>query len=187
MEILSVFGILAAAAIGFLFGRKYSSNQVEKDRLEQQLKEKTLELETYHSKVNTHFEKTSQLFNHVSDSYQSLYDHMAKSSSALCANPTFQSLPKAEEETAKIEENMVFKQAVKNPKPFNANNLYNAYNDQDASNEEKNKSDIPVDDNKVVEISSAKEDINAQALDYAIKEKGTINHNSLDIEEAKNP
>jgi len=41
-------------------------------------------------------------------------------------------------------------------------------------------------DNKVVEIASAKEDSSAQALDYAIKKEGVINHNSLDIDGVKN-
>jgi len=185
MEILSAIAIIAAATAGFLFGKKHSSNEEEKNRLEQQLKEKSAELEAFHSKVNTHFEKTAELFNHVSDSYQSLYDHMAKSSTQLCASQTFQVLPKSTETLEETEANPVLKQSAKDGELFDADHLYNAhdYRNKDA---EETVEELPVDDNKVVEIASAKEDSDAQALDYAIKAKGVVNHNSLDVEGVKN-
>ncbi len=190
MEILSAVGIIVAAVVGFLFGKKNSSNEVEKNRLEQQLKEKTSELEAFHSKVNTHFEKTAELFNHVSDSYQSLYDHMAKSSTQLCASQTFQILskttePQLEPGTAPVlSENSDVHAADSGL--FNADQLYQAHEYRNQTVEEETIDAPQTTDNKVVEIASAKENQDAQALDYAIKEKGVINHNSLDIEGVKN-
>ncbi len=193
MEILTVVGIVVAAIVGFLFGKKNSSSEAEKNRLEQQLKEKTSELEAFHSKVNTHFEKTAELFNHVSDSYQSLYDHMAKSSNQLCANQTFQVLPKNSEANIETNAEPILTQANKEESSdsvFNADQLYQAHeyrnqatkaDKQQAENEEQ-----PAEDNNVVKIAKAKEEQDAQALDYAIKAKGVINHNSLDVESAKN-
>jgi len=190
MELLSAIAILVAGAAGFIFGKKFSSNEAEKHRLEKELKEKTAELEAFHSKVNSHFEKTAELFNHVSDSYQSLYDHMAKSSTQLCASQTFQMLPKSADAAQDQEtlENPVLKQKANDGELFDADNLYKAHEYRNQEDEEKQEEleEPVINDNKVVEISSAKEDSDAQALDYAIKEEGVINHNSLDIDGVKN-
>ena len=194
MELLAIVGIVVAAVVGFLFGKKNSSGEAEKNRLEQQLKVKTSELEAFHSKVNTHFEKTAELFNHVSDSYQSLYDHMAKSSNQLCASQTFQVLPK--NSSAKIETNAepLLKQENNNIKSsdsvFNPDQLYQAHeyrNQAEKDDEQQDEDKVnPAEDNNVIKIATAKEEHDAQALDYAIKAKGVINHNSLDNESIKN-
>ena len=187
MEILLSIGIIVAAAAGFFFGRNYSSSEVEKNRLEQELKEKSAELDAFHNKVNSHFEKTAELFNHVSDSYQSLYDHMAKSSTQLCATQTFQSLPKTNEERSRdaAESAILTPPSSKQDEVFDADHLYNAH-DYRNKEESKETNESDINDNKVVEIASAKDDSNAQALDYAIKKEGVINHNSLDIDGVKN-
>ena len=169
-------------------------------------------MEAFHSKVNNHFEKTAELFNHVSDSYQSLYDHMAHSSNQLCASPTFQALPKNNQTpalepkpTPSVAEVGPYSKLKRNMDKgiFDANRLYNAHDYRNKMDSEKleakteaeaeaiNYSPVPAptpanEDNKVVEISSAKEDKDAHALDYAIKEKGVINHNSLDMDGVKN-
>lgn len=188
MEILIAIGILAAGAAGFVFGKKYSGNEIEKAKLEDALSKKTAELDAFHSKVNSHFEKTAELFNHVSDSYQSLYDHMATSSSQLCASQTFQSLPKSAE-TPVSAERPTLQDKVKSDEVFDATQLYNAhdYRNQQAENDSE---EGRIEDPKVVEIATAKEEplsmSDSQALDYAIKEKGVVNHNSLDVEGVKN-
>jgi len=191
MEILSAVGIIVAAVAGFLFGKKHSSSEVEKNRLEKELKEKSAELETFHSKVNTHFEKTAELFNHVSDSYQSLYDHMAKSSTQLCASETFQVLPKTSESaTDKITHATTSETPVEEKETkeelFDANHLYKAHEYRNQTSDEEKPAEVKFNDNKVVEIATAKDSQDAQALDYAVKEKGVINHNSLDVEGVKN-
>ncbi|MCF6193531.1 MAG: YhcB family protein [Kangiellaceae bacterium] len=191
MDLLIAFGIIAAGAAGFIFGKKFSGSEVERTKLEQQLSEKTQELNAFHSKVNSHFEKTAELFNHVSDSYQSLYDHMATSSTQLCASQTFQSLPKSSTEQLLADPSSVNNGALESgnsEEVFDATHLYNAhsYRNQQAENDPE---EAKLDDPKVVEIASAKEDSatdsDAQALDYAIKKKGVINHNSLDMDGVK--
>jgi len=186
MEILSAIAIVVAAAAGFIFGKKFSTNEVEKNRLEKELKDKSAELDAFHSKVNTHFEKTAELFNHVSDSYQSLYDHMAKSSTQLCASQTFQSLPKSEETGEETAGNPVLKQNSEDGELFDANHLYKAH---EYRNQETGEEEAPLvennDDNKIVEITSLQDDDGEPALDYAIKKDGVINHNSLDIDGVK--
>jgi len=193
MEILSAVGIIVAAIAGFLFGKKHSSGEVEKNRLTQELKDKTAELDAFHSKVNTHFEKTAELFNHVSDSYQSLYDHMAKSSTQLCASQTFQVLPKSSGDEANLDpalaqdtENNTTSTEKADQEVFDADHLYQAHEYRNQESEEEKSEETKFNDNKVVEIASAKENNDAPALDYAIKAKGVINHNSLDVEGVKN-
>ncbi|MDQ7050639.1 MAG: DUF1043 family protein [Enterobacterales bacterium] len=191
METLSLLGIIIGALVGFVVGKKYSLNEIEKNKLEQALKEKTAELETFHAKVNGHFEKTAELFNHVSDSYQSLYDHMAKSSTQLCAGQTFQTIGKPDQaalDSQKPEEvptaNPKLKQSKDEAELFDADQLYNAHDYRNQVQIGKEQAQPVVEDNKVVEITRALEDTD-QALDYAIKEKGIINHNSLDIDGVK--
>lgn len=194
MELLYAVGIVVAAIVSFLFGKKYSSNEVEKNKLEQQLKKKTLELDAFHSKVNTHFEKTAELFNHVSDSYQSLYDHMAKSSTQLCASQTFHVLSKSSDTLNEPTQTTTSQTDVENLKIdadlFDADHLYQAheYRNKEAekSNPANDVDEKEFTDSKVVKIAKAKEQQDAQALDYAIKAKGVVNHNSLDIEGVKN-
>ncbi|MEP1742162.1 MAG: DUF1043 family protein [Kangiellaceae bacterium] len=188
MEILLSVGIIVAAAAGFFFGRNSSTSEVEKNRLEQELKEKTAELDAFHNKVNSHFEKTAELFNHVSDSYQSLYDHMAKSSTQLCATQTFQSLPKTNEGRQRVTEEspVLTPPNSKQDEVFDADHLYNAHDYRNKEELNDAEESAAINDNKVVEIASAKEDSSAQALDYAIKKEGVINHNSLDIDGVKN-
>ncbi|MFT6734726.1 MAG: uncharacterized membrane-anchored protein YhcB (DUF1043 family) [Polaribacter sp.] len=208
MEIITLIGFITVAGVAFFVGQNFSNSQTEKKQLEEALKEKTEELESFHSKVNNHFEKTSELFNHVSDSYQSLYDHMAQSSNQLCASPTFQALPtQKSSQTQSIDAIGTTPQEVgpysklkrdSDKGLFDANRLYNAHDYRNNSEQEKEEvklTDVSepdfsafeeTQDNKVVEINSAKEDKDAQALDYAIKEKGVINHNSLDMDDLKN-
>ncbi len=187
MEILLSVGIIIAGAAGFFFGRNFSTGEVEKNRLQQELNEKTAELEAFHNKVNSHFEKTAELFNHVSDSYQSLYDHMAKSSTQLCATQTFHSLPKSNESRAATTEDspILTPPNSKQDDVFDADHLYNAHDYRNKDDVNSNET-APADETNVVEIATAKEDTTAQALDYAIKKDGVINHNSLDIDGVKN-
>ncbi len=185
MEVFSiVIGILVAAGAGFLMGRSFSSDAQEKSRLENEVKEKQAELDAFRNKVTSHFEKTADLFNQVSDSYQGLYDHIAKSSNQLCSAPSFQSLPDTEKQ-AKLNAIPETPAASKDENLFDDNKLYNAHdyrNHEEETVEEPNAQD---DDEKVVSFESVKEDKNEPALDYAIKEKGVINHNSLDVDGVK--
>lgn len=203
--LLISLGILVAAVVGFFVGRHFSGGSVEKKRLAEELEAKQEELDAFRNKVSSHFEKTADLFNQVSDSYQSLYDHMASSSSQLCASPTFQGLPKGttesaaaaaivadsdsvKSETPKVEVN---EEAVAESKPeepkenqvFDANKLYNAHDYRNQEEDEKENALNDIDN--VVDIESAKDDKNEPALDYAVKKEGVINHDSLNSDNTK--
>lgn len=199
MDIIVLIGLGVAGAVGFFVGRQFSPDSQQKQTLEAELKSKTAELEAFRSKVNTHFEKTAELFNHVSDSYQSLYDHMATSSNQLCASQTFQSLPKNSEQQNKSIADAATQYSESSPSTstktqskdeelFDAEHLYKAHEYRNEDQAESENVDA-VEENKVVDLASIKEESasnDAQALDYAIKKEGVVNHNSLDIENVKN-
>ncbi|MGX5174721.1 YhcB family protein [Aliikangiella sp. IMCC44653] len=186
-----VLGIIVAAIAGFVIGQKTSQGSQEKIRLQNELNEKKQELEAFQAKVTNHFEKTATLFNHVSDSYQSLYDHMAKSSTQLCASQTFHGLPKSPEaeELPQAKLNKANKTNLDAQNMFDAHKLYNAHdyrNQQEEAEELIKESEKAAEQNaNVVAIESAKDEPNEPALDYAIKPKGVINHNSLDHDNIK--
>ncbi|MCW8997614.1 MAG: hypothetical protein OQK04_02705, partial [Kangiellaceae bacterium] len=124
-------------------------------------------------------------FNQVSDSYQSLYDHIASSSNQLCSAPSFQTLPKSEQDALESKQNPVHANAGNSEHMFDANKLYNAHDYRNQAEEQVEEETPIVDSDKVVDIETAKEDRNEPALDYAVKKDGVINHNSLDVDGVK--
>lgn len=164
MEIVWIVLLALSATAGFLLGKYFSAHGKKKQQLEAKLQQTQAELESYRSKVNSHFEKSAQLFDRVSDSYQALYDHMAKSSSRLCATETFQSLPK----TSATEASAITsdKDSHKDENFFDAEHLYNAHNYRNQKNQQ------PVDQTKTADLTES----NPQD-----------NKNVVDIESAKNP
>jgi uncharacterized membrane-anchored protein YhcB (DUF1043 family) len=189
--VFALIGMIAAAAGGFYVGRNYSSDLQEKTRLAAELNEKSEELNAFREKVTGHFEKTAELFNQVSDSYQSLYEHMANSSNQLCTSPSFHSLPKSAQQNLESKSGRPHKSGKDSDNMFDADKLYKAHNyrnQAEAAEKEKAKPTETKESKgkaKVVDIDSAKDDKNEPALDYAIKEKGIVNHNSLNIDGVK--
>ncbi len=80
--------VLICLAGGIWLGR-YTAPGVEKTRsLEQERDEAHAELQRYREDVRTHFEKTAHLFNQVTGSYRSLYEHLAEGSERLGTGPS---------------------------------------------------------------------------------------------------
>ena len=114
-----------------------SKESQEKSRLEQELQDKQAELDAFRNKVTNHFEKTADLFNQVSDSYQSLYDHIASSSNQLCSAPSFQTLPKSEQDALESKPNPVHANTANDSEHmFDANKLYNAHDYRNQAEEQ---------------------------------------------------
>ncbi len=88
-ELLIVFlGLVAVAIVGFVVGRATSSGSGQSHKLEQELKEAKEAHDSYKQEVNTHFEKTAELFKDMTGAYRSLYNHMAESSGKLGVGPS---------------------------------------------------------------------------------------------------
>jgi uncharacterized membrane-anchored protein YhcB (DUF1043 family) len=186
MEMITFIGFIVIAVVAFFVGNHFSLNQVAKKNIEQALKDKSSELETLHYQVNQHFEKTADLFNDVSESYQSLYEHLSQSSNTLGASKIFQKLPKMNEFNQKVtstpehSESSISKEKnnelkKENNEVFDADKLYNAHDYLNHSEVEQKKETSPLEQgHNVVKLNPSKEEkalTDQQALDYALKNK----------------
>ncbi len=173
---LYLLGILVALAAGYYLGQNFSNKAKEKNRLEAELNEKQQEIEGLRNRVNQHFETTAGLFNQVSDSYQQLYDHMAKSSSQLCSTQNFHVLPisaEVSESNEKLPQNFdnIHKTNTNTEELFDADNLYKAHNYRNQPlepDQTDNVQDDSTNKDKIVDIDSVKNP--NPARDYAVKD-----------------
>lgn len=77
------FGIAFGVGIGYiLFGstKRTKELRAEMEALQQQF-------DDYRSQVGTHFLRTSELVQKMTDSYRDVYEHLASGSQALCQDP----------------------------------------------------------------------------------------------------
>ncbi|MDW7773560.1 MAG: DUF1043 family protein [Desulfobulbaceae bacterium] len=82
--LIIIVGLIIFAGLGIFVGTRISSDRRRIRELEDELAETKKNLETYRSKVNTHFKKTSELFGQMTDSYRAIYMHLAEGSQELC-------------------------------------------------------------------------------------------------------
>ncbi|MFY0677652.1 MAG: DUF1043 family protein [Neptuniibacter sp.] len=80
--LISVAALVVGALIGYLMGRAGGgNNQAE---IAAQLEDTKKELEEYKAEVTTHFEKTSELVNNLTNSYKDVHEHLATGAQGLC-------------------------------------------------------------------------------------------------------
>lgn len=79
--------VIAAAVAAFFIGRYTAPGSTRVRELEEQRDESSRELRAYREQVNGHFQTTAQLFNDVTASYRSLYEHLADGSEKLGRGP----------------------------------------------------------------------------------------------------
>ncbi len=177
--IISLVLIAISAAVAYTFGKRSSPAQQQINELESIVLEKEAELQQYKKQVTSHFEQSAKLFGKVTEEYQALYHFMANSSQSLAGEQPFKTaLPQSD--TKAIEG------SFKGSDTFSDEQYYHAH-DYRIKNEEEQKPSASAD---VVQLKKSKEekvddDSDHPALDYAIKEKGVINHNSLNMENVK--
>jgi uncharacterized membrane-anchored protein YhcB (DUF1043 family) len=82
--LISIGCLFGGAAIGALLYKTFMSDEVRIEILEQQLQTLNDEHENYKSNVHSHFSDSAQLLNKLTDSYKSVYVHMAEGARALC-------------------------------------------------------------------------------------------------------
>ena len=86
---LWAFGLLGVAAgftVGVIIGFRYLSNKPRLAELEQQIEAAKAEQADYKQQVTTHFAKTAELFQNMTDSYRNVYQHLAEGSNQLCSD-----------------------------------------------------------------------------------------------------
>jgi len=90
--IFTVISLLIGFSLGLIFSRLIPAGEEEKKELEQTLKEKEEELAKYKEEVSTHFSKTADLVNNLTDSYKSVHQHLASGVQTLCSENTGEKL-----------------------------------------------------------------------------------------------
>ncbi|WP_144391457.1 ZapG family protein [Pleionea sediminis] len=193
MEWIAGLLILAAtAAIAYTFGKNQAPAQQKIDELENVIIEKDTELQQYRQRVSYHFEKTAQLFGKVTENYQELYQHMAQSSEHLIGAQPFKNAMEHKPTTPEIENEF------RGEDTFSSEQYYHAHdyrNQEKKSSESENeeptaKAEIPQEElaenaDNVIQLGKQGEQTGERPLDYAVKEKGVINHNSLNMDNVK--
>ncbi|NVJ61415.1 MAG: DUF1043 family protein [Gammaproteobacteria bacterium] len=177
---------VGATAFAYSAGKKQSPAQQKIDELESVIVEKESQLQSYQQKINHHFERSANLFSKVTDDYEKLYQYMAQSSESLGNAQVFkralENKPSIAVPTSEPEE-------FNGEDTFSDENLYRAhdYRNQETIDEEESKEESSTAD--IIQLEDKKpssESKKGQApLDYAIKENGVINHNSLNMENVK--
>ena len=73
-----IVAVVLAALIGFLAGRSGGKSAKKKlDELETELARKGGELEEYKRRVDSHFDRSAELFVSMAGSYKSLFEHLS--------------------------------------------------------------------------------------------------------------
>ena len=206
MEWVAGIVVLAiTAVVAFTLGKGRSASQRKIDELEQLIIDKDSELQKYRQQINTHFEKTANLFGKVTQEYQNLYQYMAQSSDALAdAQPFKHSL-----EHRKNQMNMGYQpndmhadSDFHGEDTFSNESFYRAHDYRNEQSEPAAKENPPEESSdNIIHLDQSKDetkqgekqtkkaandnDKEAPPLDYAIKDKGVINHNSLDMDNVK--
>lgn len=73
-----IFMVLAAAALGFFFGRVSTKGMQQKlQEVEDELGRKDAEISAYKNRVESHFDKTATLFVSMAGSYKALFEHLS--------------------------------------------------------------------------------------------------------------
>lgn len=101
--LISIVALVVGAVIGFLMGRS-GGNSNRQAELSEQLDDTKKELENYKSEVNSHFEKTAELVNNLTHSYQDVHQHLASGAQGLCQPGTINMALEPASMQAKLED-----------------------------------------------------------------------------------
>ncbi len=75
--------VAAGAAAGYFLALNNFDKQ--RDKLKDELERSRAELKEQREKVDSHFLKTAQLFNRLTDDYREIYEHLATGAQTLCS------------------------------------------------------------------------------------------------------
>jgi uncharacterized membrane-anchored protein YhcB (DUF1043 family) len=75
--------VVGGAIIGAIVYRNLTPNIKQADNLKAELDEARQEMESYKTNVNSHFDKTAELVNELTQDYVKVYQHLAEGAQAL--------------------------------------------------------------------------------------------------------
>jgi len=81
-----IAGLIIFAGLGIFIGTRISADKRRIRELESELSAARKDMETYRTRVNDHFKKTSELFTRMTDSYKAVYMHLAEGAQSLCTS-----------------------------------------------------------------------------------------------------
>lgn len=191
MEILiNIILTLVALGAGFFIGKWFAPDEKKVKALEATLAEKEQQHEAYREQVAGHFADTAKKFNNMTDQYRELYDHLSDGAQTLCerraiprelstAHVNILSVespatsPELATEATQTNESSVVDVSKEGLSPISSVNQAILEQHKEVENSA-----------EVIDIQSQRQEAGddddfAPAKDYAIKEKGVINHNSL--------
>ena len=199
MDILIGFLMVIIAVAGFFAGRYFAPNQQEINDLNNQLAEKDAEHQKYREQVAEHVAGSARKFNKITQEYRELYEHLATGAHDLCERRAIprelstthvnilavespSSAPQLESDTSETSEPTVVDVSKAGLSPISQTNQ--AILDEHISNKDSAKDSADIINLDEQRVEPTDEDL-SPAKDYAVKEKGVINHNSLNRDDVK--
>jgi uncharacterized membrane-anchored protein YhcB (DUF1043 family) len=89
---VAIIALVAGAIIGALVYRLFSPSVKQAKKIKTDLDQAQGELASYKANVEQHFDKTSELFNDLTQNYVRVYQHLAEGAQTLGDNKTFPTL-----------------------------------------------------------------------------------------------
>jgi len=199
VDILIGFLMVIIAIAGFFAGRYFAPNQQEINDLNNQLAEKDAEHQKYREQVAEHVAGSARKFNKITQEYRELYEHLATGAHDLCERRAIprelstthvnilavespSSAPQLESDTSETSEPTVVDVSKAGLSPISQTNQ--AILDEHISNKDSAKDSADIINLDEQRVEPTDEDL-SPAKDYAVKEKGVINHNSLNRDDVK--
>ena len=199
MDILIGFLMVIIAIAGFFAGRYFAPNQQEINDLNNQLAKKDAEHQKYREQVAEHVAGSARKFNKITQEYRELYEHLATGAHDLCERRAIprelstthvnilavespSSAPQLESDTSETSEPTVVDVSKAGLSPISQTNQ--AILDEHISNKDSAKDSADIINLDEQRVEPTDEDL-SPAKDYAVKEKGVINHNSLNRDDVK--
>ena len=199
MDILIGFLMVIIAVAGFFAGRYFAPNQQEINDLNNQLADKDAEHQKYREQVAEHIAGSALKFNKITQEYRELYEHLATGAHDLCERRAIprelstthvnilavespSSAPQLESDTSESSEPTVVDVSKAGLSPISQTNQ--AILDEHISNKDSTKDSADIINLDEQRVEPTDEDL-SPAKDYAVKEKGVINHNSLNRDDVK--
>ena len=142
-----LLALIAGGLIGFLIyhltlGKSKASKQQE------ELDKNKIELETYKTQVNEHFNSSAELMGQVANSYQALYNHMADQSQSLLGEIATTQFPLLKQSDDTDEEIEIAETEIK-PEEVEATDTEVNLEEAEATDTEVNSEDVETTDTEV--------------------------------------
>ena len=110
--------LLCGVFLGMLINRLFNPGGSDANRLRQELESERSEMERYKAEVNSHFNKTSELVNELTQDYVKVYRHLAEGAQALSDTPEFTQVLEQSRGKVLISVNILFNRPTMNFLPF---------------------------------------------------------------------